>query len=60
MLALQGENDEYGSLAQIEAIARLHADTKLCVLPGCGHAPQREQAEAVIEHTNALFQRCLA
>lgn len=60
VLALQGENDEYGSLAQIEAIARLHADTKLCVLPGCGHAPQREQAEAVIEHTNALFQRCLA
>jgi len=60
VLALQGEDDEYGSLAQIEAIARLHADTVLCALPACGHAPQREQPEAVIAHTQALFQRCLA
>lgn len=60
VLALQGEEDEYGSLAQIEAIARLHADTVLCALPGCGHAPQREQPEMVIEQTQALLQRCQA
>jgi hypothetical protein len=39
VLALQGENDEYGSLAQIEAIAHLHADTSSVSCPAVAMRP---------------------
>ncbi|WIT12852.1 alpha/beta hydrolase [Paucibacter sediminis] len=55
VLALQGEGDEYGSLAQIEAVGRIHADTRVVALAQCGHAPQKDQPEAVIAHTRALL-----
>lgn len=58
VLALQGEGDEYGTLAQIRAVGRLHADTRVCALGDCGHAPQRDQPEAVIRETQALLARC--
>ncbi|MGD2092004.1 MAG: alpha/beta hydrolase [Candidatus Aminicenantes bacterium] len=44
MLVIQGENDEYGTGAQVRAIesyAGAGADT--LILPGCGHAPHQEQ-----------------
>lgn len=59
VLALQGEGDEYGTLAQIRAVGRLHPRlTTVCALADCGHAPQRDQPEAVIRETLALLQRC--
>ncbi|MDN3918690.1 alpha/beta fold hydrolase [Roseateles violae] len=58
VLALQGIDDEYATLAQIEAIARLRPGTRLCVLAGCGHAPQREQPQRVIDETMALLAAC--
>ena len=58
VLALQGEGDEYGTLEQIRAVGRLHADTTVCALADCGHAPQRDQPEAVIRETLALLARC--
>lgn len=48
VLAVQGVNDEYGSLCQIEAIADLHADTRLLALPDCGHSPHKDQPERLI------------
>ena len=48
ILAIQGEDDEYGTLAQIERIAHALAQTRLLVLPRCGHSPHRDQPEAVI------------
>lgn len=57
VLALQGVDDEYGTLAQIEAVGRLHpAATRVLALPDCGHIPQREQPEAVIAATLQLIQ----
>ncbi|HEY1092094.1 MAG TPA: alpha/beta hydrolase [Burkholderiaceae bacterium] len=48
-LALQGVDDEYGTLAQIEAVARVNAGaTRVLGLSDCGHAPQRDQPEAVL------------
>ncbi len=47
VLAVQGEDDEYGTLAQIEHIRLQAPQTRLCVLPRCGHSPHRDQAEAV-------------
>jgi pimeloyl-ACP methyl ester carboxylesterase len=48
VLAVQGEDDEYGTLEQVRAIARCVARTQLLVLPGCGHSPHRDRPEALI------------
>lgn len=49
LLAVQGEDDEYGSLEQIRGIARLAPQTRLLVLPACGHSPHRDQPERLIQ-----------
>ena len=49
LLAIQGEDDEYGTLAQIEGIAGRAPQTRLLVLPACGHSPHRDQPERLIE-----------
>jgi pimeloyl-ACP methyl ester carboxylesterase len=47
VLAIQGENDEYGTLAQLDALA-LHApQTQRLAIAHCGHAPWKERAEIV-------------
>jgi pimeloyl-ACP methyl ester carboxylesterase len=48
VLAIQGEDDEYGTLEQVEGIRRLLPQARLLVLPGCGHTPHRDAPEAVI------------
>lgn len=48
VLAVQGREDEYGSLLQIQGIAQRVARTELLVLPQCGHSPHRDQAETLI------------
>lgn len=48
VLAIQGEGDEYGTLEQVETIARLAPRARLLVLPDCGHSPHRDQAGRVI------------
>jgi pimeloyl-ACP methyl ester carboxylesterase len=58
VLALQGVDDEYGSLAQIEAVGRIHAGARVVALEACGHAPQRDQAERVIAETLQTFAAC--
>ncbi|HET6229835.1 MAG TPA: alpha/beta hydrolase [Longimicrobiaceae bacterium] len=49
VLVIQGENDEYGTLAQVDAIQSGCASpvTRL-VLPACGHSPHRDQPAAVL------------
>lgn len=49
VLAIQGEDDEYGSMAQLEAIARRAPDVELLELADCRHAPHRDQPAAVLE-----------
>ena len=48
VLAIQGEGDEYGTLAQVEAIGRLAPRPRVLVLPDCGHSPHRDQIDRVI------------
>ncbi|MEL6294087.1 MAG: alpha/beta hydrolase [Pseudomonadota bacterium] len=44
VLAIQGRNDEYGTLAQIEEIeSRIYAPLEALVLDDCGHAPHLEK-----------------
>lgn len=52
VLAIQGIDDEYGTLAQIEGIAHRLAQAKLLALPACGHSPHRDQPDL-------LMQACL-
>jgi pimeloyl-ACP methyl ester carboxylesterase len=43
ILVLQGAADEYGTLAQVHAIERAaRVPVTTLVLPGCGHAPQKD------------------
>lgn len=49
-LAIQGRQDQYGTLAQIEEIeTRSYAPVDLCILDDCRHAPHLEQPQAVLE-----------
>lgn len=48
-LIVQGEDDEYGTLAQVEALKRGLRSVETLVLPRCGHAPHRDQPELVLE-----------
>ncbi len=48
LLAMQGVDDEYGTLAQIERIAALAPHAKLLKLANCGHSPQRDQPARAI------------
>jgi len=48
LLAVQGVDDEYGTLEQIRGIARRVPQAQLLELPNCGHAPQRDQPERLI------------
>jgi len=47
LLAVQGEDDEYGTMAQVGAIARLVPRSRLLMLPACGHSPHRDQPAAL-------------
>ena len=47
MLAVQGLDDEYGTLEQIHGIARRLPQTELLEIPACGHSPHRDQPDAL-------------
>ena len=47
-LVIQGEQDEYGSLAQVEAIKVRVPRAETLVLPKCGHSPHRDQPEITL------------
>lgn len=60
ILAIQGVDDEYGTMAQIEAIAAQAAaspDVELLKLADCRHSPHRDQTAAVIEAIGRFADR---
>jgi pimeloyl-ACP methyl ester carboxylesterase len=48
-LAIQGENDEYGTATQVETVARDVQNGELMLIPNCGHSPHRDHPQLVIE-----------
>ncbi len=56
VLAVQGEDDEYGTMAQIDAIARVVPQARLLKLPSCGHSPHRDQPAALTEAVVAFMR----
>jgi pimeloyl-ACP methyl ester carboxylesterase len=50
VLVIQGEDDEYGTRRQVDAIAAgVGGSAATLMLTGCGHAPHRDQREVVLE-----------
>lgn len=49
VLCIQGENDEYGTRAQVDAIAAQVQQTEIMMLPDCKHSPHRDQPEKTLE-----------
>jgi len=48
LLAVQGVDDEYGTMEQVRGIARQVPHAKVLELAACGHSPHRDQPEAVL------------
>jgi pimeloyl-ACP methyl ester carboxylesterase len=60
LLAIQGHGDEYGSMAQVDAIARQSGGpVEVLKLERCGHSPQKDQAEAVVAAITEFVKRCV-
>ena len=55
VLAVQGLDDVYGTMAQIDGIAAAVPGTRLLKLPQCGHSPHRDQPQALVEATQAFL-----
>lgn len=50
LLAIHGENDEYGSMRHPEKLVALAGGpSSMLPMPGCGHVPHREREEAVLD-----------
>ena len=59
LLAIQGHEDEYGSMAQVDAIARqASGQVKVLKLEHCGHSPQQDQPEIVAAAIAEFVERC--
>ena len=51
ILAIQGIDDEYGTAAQLDAIAAATPATEIVLLGRCGHSPHRDQAAETLERS---------
>ncbi len=60
ILAIQGKDDEYGSMDQIERIACGATDVTLIKLRDCGHSPHRDQPDAVTIAVQTFVDRLRA
>jgi pimeloyl-ACP methyl ester carboxylesterase len=60
VLAIQGEDDEYGTMEQIERIGRQCRDVELIKLADCRHSPHKDQPRQVIAAVAEFVGRILA
>jgi pimeloyl-ACP methyl ester carboxylesterase len=58
VLLIQGEQDEYGTVKQIETIARgVRGSVDAVLLPDCGHSPHRDQPGWTLSAIRAFSAR---
>jgi len=55
VLAIQGLEDEYGTIEQINRIARAVPQLRRLELPQCGHSPHRDQPETVLSAVTSFL-----
>jgi pimeloyl-ACP methyl ester carboxylesterase len=57
VLLIQGRNDQYGTLAQVEAIRRhVKGPVQTLILDDCGHSPHVDQPEATLDAIAAFVK----
>ena len=59
LLAVQGLDDEYGTLEQIRGIQRRVPHTQLREMADCGHSPHRDQPDALIAAASQFISRSM-
>jgi pimeloyl-ACP methyl ester carboxylesterase len=60
ILIVQGDQDQYGTLRQLEAAkAECTCPVETLVLPGIRHVPQREAPEATLDAAAGFISRLL-
>ena len=57
LLAVQGLDDEYGTLAQIRGIAKVVPQTELLEMAECGHSPHRDQPALLTSRMERFFKQ---
>jgi pimeloyl-ACP methyl ester carboxylesterase len=61
VLIVQGENDQYGTVKQIEAAEQeCYCPVEVALLPGARHSPQRDAPEATLKAVTEFVARVLA
>lgn len=57
VLAIQGEDDEYGTMEQMRRIGAQVRDVELVALEDCRHSPHRDQPGAVVDAITRFIDR---
>jgi pimeloyl-ACP methyl ester carboxylesterase len=60
ILLLQGEDDEYGTTAQLRSIEARVSNVTTQVLARCAHSPHRDRPEAVLDAVASFFDAVAA
>jgi pimeloyl-ACP methyl ester carboxylesterase len=59
VMAIQGEDDAYGTMAQLERIRRgVRGPCELVQLAACGHTPFRDQPQATLDALTRFVHEC--
>jgi pimeloyl-ACP methyl ester carboxylesterase len=59
VMAIQGEDDAYGTMAQLERIRRgVRGPCELVKLAACGHTPFRDQPQATLDALTKFVHEC--
>lgn len=60
VLVVQGEDDEYGTLRQVDAVvSQVRGPAKSLVLPRCGHSPHSDRPQEVLEAASRFIRQTL-
>ncbi|HEX6903063.1 MAG TPA: alpha/beta hydrolase [Thermoanaerobaculia bacterium] len=60
VLVVQGEDDEYGTVRQVEAVvSQVKGPAESLVLPRCGHSPHKDQPDRVLDAAAGFIRRAL-
>ena len=60
-LAIQGENDEYGTLLQVEKIiSQISGKSSKLIVPEVGHSPHKEAEKITLENASAFIRKFIS
>ena len=48
-LAIQGQNDQYGTTAQLDVVRKFTINSQISLIPDCGHIPHFQAKETVMD-----------